>query len=143
MNTEQKLALPSRRPDWRARLTAYMAEVAARSFRPGTHDCALFAAGAVEAVTGVDLAATWRGTYRSLAEGRAALGARGYADHIELAAAWCPEVAPSFAHIGDLAVLPGEDGDALGVIQGAHVYALRPSGLALVNRLHIKRAFSV
>jgi len=35
-------------------------------FKWGKHDCALFAADGVKAITGVDLAAEWRGKYRSL-----------------------------------------------------------------------------
>ena len=43
-----------------------------------------------------------------------------------------------------LAALPSDDGEAaLGIIQGPAVYVLRPSGLALVNRLHIEKAFRV
>ena len=40
-------------------------------FAWGKHDCALFAADGVKAITGVDLAEEWRGKYRSL---RGAMG---------------------------------------------------------------------
>jgi hypothetical protein len=135
-----------RLPDWRVRLAEYLARTARASFRPGQHDCALFAAGAVHAMTGRDLAAEWRGTYRTLEAGQAALRRQGYEDHLALAASLFPEVAPSFAQAGDLGVVPsdvpGEVG-ALGVVQGAGVYVLRPSGLAVVRRLHLERAFRV
>jgi len=58
-----------RLPDWRPRLVSFVNSVRARPFAYGTHDCALFAAGAVEAMTGVDLAKDWRGAYSSLKEG--------------------------------------------------------------------------
>ena len=38
--------------DWRTRLAAYLAAGRAKPFAYGEHDCARFAAGAVEAVTG-------------------------------------------------------------------------------------------
>lgn len=140
----QELTVPARLPDWRPRLSTYLTATGARSFRPGSHDCALFVAGAVEAMTGVDVAAQWRGTYRSLDEGRVVLGRAGFADHVALVAAHLPEVHPAQANVGDLAALPGADGSpALGVVQGASVYVLQPSGMALVNRLQIERAFRV
>lgn len=136
--------LPPRRPDWRARLAQYVAAVAAQPFKPGSHDCALFAAGAVEAMTGTDAAADWRGTYRSLATGRRALQRAGFADHVAFVAAHCAPVAPSLAAVGDLAVLPADNGQtALGVVQGGGVYCLSPGGMAIVSRLHIKKAFRV
>lgn len=139
-------SVPARLPDWRPRLGEYLAQVVRLPFRPGQHDCALFAAGAVEAMTGTDLAAAWRGKYRALGAGKAMLRARGYADHVALAAALFPEVLPALAQVGDLAVLPSGDGqvaEALGVVQGPGVYVLNPGGIAVVNRLHIQRSFSV
>lgn len=64
-----------RRQDWPARLDAYLRDCAARPFQYGAHDCALFAAGAVAAVTGWDPAAAWRGAYDSLSSGQQALRA--------------------------------------------------------------------
>lgn len=136
--------LPPRRPDWRAQLGQYLAEVARRTFRPGAHDCALFAAGAVEAMTGFDAAAEWRGTYRTLAAGRRALQAAGFEDHLALVATFCPEVSPAMASVGDLVAVPADDGEvALGVVQGAAIYCLTPGGMALVSRLHVQKAFKV
>lgn len=138
--------IPRRLPDWRPRLAAYMGRVARQKFRPGAHDCALFAAGAVKAMTGHDPAAGLRGRYRSLEAGRDMLRARGFADHLEVVGALFEAVPPAQARVGDLAVLPSDapgDPGALGVVQGGAVYVLTPSGLALVNRLNIERAFRV
>lgn len=136
----------TRLPDWRARLSEYLGQVARRRFRPGEHDCALFAAGAVQAMTGADLAADWRGKYRALGAGRAMLRAKGFSDHLEFAAAHLAPVPPALAQVGDLAVVPADsphDAGALGVVQGPRVYVLTPGGLALVSRLTMERAFSV
>jgi hypothetical protein len=139
-----KMKLAPRLPDWRTRLEDYLARVAGQPFRPGRHDCALFVAGAVEAMTGEDPAAAWRGAYRSLDAGQDALQAAGFADHVALVAAACEEVPPALAAVGDIAVLPGAGkGAALGLVQGAAVYVLHPGGLGLVNRLHVERAFRV
>jgi len=121
-------------------LIAYAAEAGSRPFRPGRHDCALFAAGWVKLATGQDLARGWRSTYRSLKRGQRLLEEAGFADHVALAAAHLPEIAPAFAQVGDLAVL--ED-NALGIVAGEMIYCLRPDGLGLVPRGQMRRAFAV
>lgn len=128
--------------DWRSRLTEYMADVSRVQFRPGRHDCALFVAGAVKAMTGVDHARGWRG-YRSLATGQRKLEAKGFADHIALIASILPEITPIMAQVGDVAVVDGHDVLALGIVQGAFVYVLRPSGAGLVPLTDVKKAFRV
>ena len=49
--------------DWPERLAAFVEARRAMPFRWGQNDCALFAADAVAAVTGVDLAERWRGLW--------------------------------------------------------------------------------
>jgi len=61
-----------RRKDWPSRFAALVESVRLRPFAWGSHDCCTWAAAAVEACTGVDLAAPWRGTYTDEA-GAAAL----------------------------------------------------------------------
>lgn len=131
-----------RRADWRARLAAYVAAAATRTFQPGTHDCALFAAGAVEAITGRDLARGYRG-YRSMRAGRAALADRGFASMADYAAAHLSEIPVLRAQVGDIAVLDENGGEAFGVVQGARIYVLRLDGLGTVALTDAKRAFRV
>lgn len=121
-------------------LIAYAAEAGSRPFRPGRHDCALFAAGWVKMATGQDLARGWRSTYRSLKRGQRLLEEAGFADHVALAAAHLPEIAPAFAQPGDLAVL---DDNAFGIVAGEMIYCLRPDGLGLVPRGQMRRALAV
>jgi hypothetical protein len=121
-------------------LIDYAAEAGQRQFRPGRHDCALFAAGWVKLATGRDLARGWRSSYRSLSKGQHMLEDAGYADHVALAAAHLPEVAPAFAQIGDIAVLETQ---AFGIVAGEMIYCLRPEGLGLVPRGQMRRAFQL
>ena len=116
------------------------AEAGQRPFRPGRHDCALFAAGWVKIVTGQDLARGWRSTYRSLLKGQHVLKDAGYADHVALAASHLPEIAPAFAQVGDIAVL---DDQAFGIVAGEMIYCLRLDGLGLVPRGQMRRAFQL
>lgn len=131
-----------RRSDWKTRLTAYVVGVMQSPFKYGRNDCALFCAGAVKAMTGKDYARGWRG-YRSLTAGMKKLKAAGYTDHIDLAAEFFSEVPVSFAQPGDLAVVPGDEDRALGVVQGEMIYVLTPEGVGLVPLLSAERAFRV
>lgn len=129
--------------DWEPRLVAFVLGRMQAQFAYGVDDCALFAAGAVQAMTGVDLARGFRG-YRTLASGRRRLAERGFADHVALAAAHFEEVPPAFAHRGDVAVVEGDGGHALGIVQGEVVYVLQPvGGVGLVPITSALRAFRV
>lgn len=52
---------------WESRLASYLADRAGEPFAYGVNDCALFAAGAVEAITGIDPIPHFRGAYDSAA----------------------------------------------------------------------------
>lgn len=123
-----------RLPDWKPRLAAYLSSCARQPFAEGRHDCALFAAGAVGAMTGNDPAARWRGKYQTTRRGLGLLKRAGFADHIALAVHLFAEVHPAFACAGDLAIVGADANDrALGVVQGEAVYLLRPTGLGLIH----------
>ena len=144
-----------RLPDWRPRLVAYLARITATPFAYGTHDCALFAAGAVEAMTGEDLAAPYRGRYGSLKGGLKCLAKAGAADHVALIRARCDQIAPAFAAVGDIAVIGPEAAisagtsrvapgpAALGIFEGEHIVVLREEGLGFVPRATATLAFRV
>jgi hypothetical protein len=67
--------------DWEERLAVYRDRVEEEPFVWGTHDCALFAAGCVNAMTGVDPAAAFRGTYDSRIGAAEALRDKGKAPY--------------------------------------------------------------
>lgn len=132
-----------RAQDWQARLVAYLHEAGRQPFAFGRHDCALFSAGAVEAMTGVDMARDWRGRYSTMRGGLRALRKAGHADHVALARALFAEVPAAMAQPGDLAAVPTEEGPALGVVQGEAVYVLTPAGIGLVPITSAETAFRV
>lgn len=131
-----------RRHDWRARLQSYLASVAREPFEYGRHDCALFAAGAVEAMTGSDLARGFRG-YRTEKGGIKKLRKKGYDDQFAFLEATLREIPPAFAKVGDVAVVPSDEGPALGIVQGEWIHVLRREGIANMPRLSATRAFEV
>ncbi|TPE47222.1 DUF6950 family protein [Amaricoccus solimangrovi] len=132
-----------RRPDWRARLGCYVERVRRSPFAYGGLDCALFAAGAVAAMTGTDLAAEFRDSYTTLTGGVRALRREGYMDHVDMARAHFAEIPPSLAQVGDLAVVQVEDGLALGVVQGARIFLMSVDGLVTVDLLAARVALKV
>lgn len=91
----------------------------------------------MRAVTGRDLTLGLR--YASLREGRAALGAAGYADHVALAAAHLPEIALAEAQAGDIAAL----GPSLGIVLGERIAFLGRRGVEFLPLLAADRAFRV
>lgn len=128
---------------WQKRLIAYLDATHRKPMRPGKHDCALFAAGAVEAMTGVDLARGWRG-YRTFNEGRKFLEKAGHASIADMIAAHLAEIDPDHALPGDVMIVDGVDGaDATGILQGDFIYTAGPRGRVLVRREDALRAFRV
>ena len=141
MGVEGMTAWP-RHADWQPRLTDYLRAHHARPFAWGRWDCAIFVAGSVRAMTGRDPMRGLRG-YRTLAEGLRKARARGLEDHIAAVADRFPEIHPAFAGPGDIAVVPGEPGLALGLVQGAGIYVVGAQGLGLLQLTDATRAFRV
>lgn len=133
-----------RRDDWLPRLVAYLDGCRTQAYAPGEFDCALFAAGAVEVMTGMDYAAGWRGRYTTLRGGLRVLRNSGHEDHLALAADLFPAVSAAMAGTGDLAVVPGTEGPALGVVVGPAVHCLHPDqGITVISILQATGAFRV
>lgn len=130
--------------DWRARLQAYLATTATLSFRPGTHDCILFAAGAREALTGVNPMAGWAGLYTTIEGGLELARAHGCDDPYAHVTEGLDAVPPAFAQVGDIALLPGIDGrPALGVVLGEMVATVGLRGGELAPLALVTQAWRV
>lgn len=118
--------------DWPSRLQAVFSAARARPFAWGEHDCCLQAAAAVQACTGVDLAAPWRGTYSTAAEAARLLQSLGGLR--ALAARAGPEIDPAFATAGDVGLVVGEDGAELLAVHSGQVWAaVSANGLEVVR----------
>jgi len=118
--------------NWPSRLQAVFSAARTRPFAWGEHDCCLHAAAVVEACTGVDLAAPWRGTYSTAAEAARLLASLGGLR--ALAAQAGPEIDPAFATAGDVALIEGEDGSELLAVHSGQVWtAVSVAGLVVVR----------
>ena len=132
--------------DWRARLAASVEAQRRLPFEPGKHDCALFAANCIQAMTDVDLAEGYRGKYSTVAGAVRALRKAGYNDLSELGTKHFQELeGPVYAVSGDIAIISSDDfiGWNVGIVNGERVFVLREDGVGTVSRALITRAFRV
>lgn len=135
-----------RLPGWRARFEAVIDEIKARPFAWRDHDCGpAFTGRLVEAVTGADLAAPYRGRYSTERGALLLMRREGFDTLADFAASLLPEIHPSRATIADLAAVPEDTpfGFSLGAVNGERILVLRPDGLGTVDLLAAKRAFKV
>lgn len=130
---------------WERDLINYVQTNGTKAFRPGTMDCGLFFGGAVQAMTGRNINAPFKGKYRTIEGAMKIARELGHDDHVEYVASLLPELAsPLLAQRGDGAVVTDENGaPALGVVQGENIYVLTLHGLSLVPLTAAVRAFRV
>lgn len=141
----------ARFPDWHGRLSDHIQGARGKRFAWGEHDCALWAFGAIQAMTGLDLGARFRGKYKS--EAGAARLMRRFAGGglLELAEKLAEEFGfavwdtPLKAQRGDLVLVPTERGPALGIValHGICVWCVGRKGLATLPLASCLRAWRV
>jgi hypothetical protein len=136
---------------------AFHAFLQARAYTPfawGVHDCALFAADGIEAMTGIDIAADFRGKYSDEAGALEAIKAIAGGETVADAAAWCAakhgiaELArPLFAQRGDLVVYrdPVTEQLVSGLVHltGRHIVSAGTEGLRKIPISRVLRAWHV
>lgn len=130
-------------PTWRISLHETIEAHRLVPFSWGEHDCALFAADCIKAMTGLDLATGFRGSYHSASGAQRALKRAGYPNLVALAADFFEEITPMMAGAGDIAAFDTPDGWALGVVAGERVTVLGPGGLGTLDRLAAAKAFRI
>lgn len=118
-----------RREDWRERLLDYVEQVRREPFNMGEMDCALFVAGCIEAMTGEDLAAPYRGKYATMDEGLALMRKSGYADYVEFFRHRYEPIPVAHAWVGDIAVVESDEGPTLGIVGGSRIFLSGEDGV--------------
>jgi len=121
-------------------------------FAWGTNDCALFAADAVEAITGVDIAEDFRGKYTTEKKAFALIASLTGGTTVADAASYCAakhglveHEFPLMAKRGDLVVVEDDSRLIAGVVHlsGRHVVVVGEGGLKRVPLTAIKRAWAI
>ena len=130
MPTTPAAVLPALRlPNWPELLGAYLTAQLAQPFAWGQNDCCLFAAGAVQAITGIDLASHLRGQYSTAAEAARILADEGGLVALASANFGAPRSNPGQAQRGDVVCVEVDGRQMLGVVAGAQWCAPGPNGL--------------
>lgn len=137
-----------RRDDWRAR---YEATIDAIRVSPavgewGAGDCLTGLVGpVVEALTGADPFARFRGRYKTARGALGIMRRSGFANLADLVASDLPEIHPSECRVGDIVAIPSDDdfAYALGVVNGERAFVLQTNGLATRDMSEAVRAFRV
>lgn len=127
--------------NWQAALSAFIATRRSAPFAWGSNDCCLFAAGAVQAMTGVAHADALRG-YGSALEAARLVEARGGLERIATDALGAP-VAPVFAAVGDLVLIENEGRDLLALCNGTTALAPGELGMVVLGMDAAKAAWKV
>lgn len=129
-----------RRHDWVEQLHAALDEAAVRPFEWGVHDCCLFVADVVLAMTGEDLGAPFRGRYASARGAARALRAFGQGTIIRtMNAALGAPIAPALAQRGDVVLAGG----IAGICIGRTAVFVGEGGLTTAERRHWTKAWGV
>jgi hypothetical protein len=145
-----------RREDWEGRLNDYLATVRKSGHRWGGGenevDCALAWAGAIEAMTDVDLMAEFRGRYASEEEAMSLIREAGFDDLASLLDDRLPRVPRPSAQRGDLIMVKGGalalawGSDALAIGEARAVTGgplLYPAGIVRVPRKDWRKAWKI
>lgn len=145
----------NRREDWPEALSQYVDSIRMKPFVWGSHDCFLMPADAILAMTGVDIAAQFRGTYDDAASAYEAIlrYSVGYGPGLEKLAAQFgmkPWASPNLAQRGDLCWMKagmagGENrfGGIIGIVVTPWVFVLGMDGLLATSPDYIERAWHV
>lgn len=138
---------------WQTRsFHAFLLERCEQPFAWGTNDCALFAADAILANTGIDIAAEFRGKYATEEGAFAAIKSITGGATVADAAAWCAEnhgliehEFPLMAKRGDLVIVANGANLIAGVVHlnGRHVVVISESGIRRLPITNVKRAWGV
>lgn len=115
-----------------------------RPFEWGTWDCGLMAADCVQAMTGVDIAAEFRGRYKTAKGARRVMRGDMSTMMTRVAATYgMPEIMPTLARRGDMVMVDTPLGAALGICIGARVACTGPDGLVFVPLSSALRAWRI
>ncbi len=124
-------AAPVRRKDWVSRLLAVVDDAQGRPFEWGQHDCCLFAARCIDAVTGSFWAGSLDACYQDEATALAYIKAEG-GIRASVSRRFGDPVPPLLARRGDLVLVDSPLGEAVTVCVGPSLVGAAPSGLTVL-----------
>ncbi|MCF6265226.1 MAG: hypothetical protein L3J57_01620 [Desulfuromusa sp.] len=116
--------------NWPTVLNDLLEQRRSTPFQWGENDCALFTADVVEALTGVDYAADFRGRYSSVIGSVRSLAKAGHSNIEQAITAVLGEpVEPPFIKRGDVCLFAGGEGMTVGICVGVMIVSPAAAGL--------------
>lgn len=129
--------------DWRSRLSAVI-EARRRQPYDERKNCAVFVVDCIEAMTGEDIGAPYRGRFETIEEIVTLIRADGYADMPDFIGNFLEEIQPVQARAGDVMLFAAErTGWAGGIVNGERVTVVSYRGLGTISRDRAVRAFRI
>lgn len=132
-----------RKPAWRTLMAEEIDRRRSMPFAWGRNDGGLFAADVVLAMTGEDLARSYRKRYRSEHGAMRMLFEAGIETLPDLIATMLPEIHLSRARTGDVGAVEVNGRWCCGIINGATLIVLREQGVGSLPLTTVKRVFKV
>jgi len=133
-----------RQEDWPERLAEKIATLRAQPFAWGRHDCCTFAMDCIEAITGEDPMAAFRGRYDDPVSATAVLKSIGKGSlYATLRGVFGNPVPPAQARRGDLVLFKQASGPSVLICAGDRALGPGEAGLLDLPTLSAKYAFKV
>ena len=129
--------------NWPTLLAHFIRSRKDEPFKWGTNDCCLFVADAVECITGIDYASTYRGTYTTKIGAYRALKKQANGT---VAGAWSQhfdEIPVKSMGRGDVALVLVENEPAVSICFGAKLWIVSKQGLITLPRSQAVQAWRV
>lgn len=120
----------ARLSDWETRLSEYIGAKRDEPFAYGSNDCCYFCFGAIEAITGQDCMAEFRGQYDTEFGSLRALKEIGQGDLESTMDAKFPVIPIGLAGRGDIAFFD----NSIGVVMGSFAWFVSDDGLERIDR---------
>jgi len=120
-----------RHRDWQSRLAGFVASRESVPFKWGSHDCALFVCDGIEAISGHDPAAKYRGYTTEIGAARVVKrlgGMRGVGNTI-----FGQEIHPMQAQVGDVGLVDVEGRESFALCGGPFWLSPGPGGLVRLD----------
>jgi len=132
-----------RRSDWQQQLSQEAIRHSQTPYEFGEHDCILFAANCVLAMTGRDPAEDIRGRYKTEIGAARIIKNAGFENLGDMIADRLPEIKPTEARRGDVVLCDGPDGEFAAMVVGKTCVGPGRDGLLHVPLSQALRAYRV
>lgn len=132
-----------RLPDWQILFAKFLKENANSKFEWGVHDCCLFSANCVLAITGTDYASSFRGTYSNERDAYRLIKQYGSIEALVTTLTGIKPVNGRYADVGDIVLVLQEGRELLAVCNGQTMFAPGANSLITLETKDVLKTWKV